>query len=393
MNTPANDPRSLAQAGVEALRKGDAARARELLSGAVAGGAADVPVLLALAYACRALKDERGKIAVVDRVLAVDRGNVRALIMKGDHLAEGGDEKAAASFHLQALKLAPPANQAPPDLVQELRRVQAACQRYARQYESFLAGELQAAGFDPATSSPRFAQSLDILLGRRQIFVQEPRYFYFPGLPQIQFYERQQFPWLDAVEAATDDIRSELLEVMREDGAFEPYLKSDPSRPYKPQDGMIDNPDWGAFYLWKNGELQAENAARCPRTLKALEGAPLARFPNRSPSVLFSLLKPGAKIPPHNGLANTRLICHLPLIIPPDCGFRVGNEVREWREGQAWVFDDSINHEAWNRSDRTRVILLFDIERPEMSEQENALVSALFAAVDRYSGAPPEWDT
>ena len=393
MNTPANDPRSLAQAGVEALRKGDAARARELLSGAVAGGAADVPVLLALAYACRALKDERGKIAVVDRVLAVDRGNVRALIMKGDHLAEGGDEKAAASFHLQALKLAPPANQAPPDLVQELRRVQAACQRYARQYESFLAGELQAAGFDPATSSPRFAQSLDILLGRRQIFVQEPRYFYFPGLPQIQFYERQQFPWLDAVEAATDDIRSELLEVMREDGAFEPYLKSDPSRPYKPQDGMIDNPDWGAFYLWKNGELQAENAARCPRTLKALEGAPLARFPNRSPSVLFSLLKPGAKIPPHNGLANTRLICHLPLIIPPDCGFRVGNEVREWREGQAWVFDDSINHEAWNRSDRTRVILLFDIERPEMSEQENALVSALFAAVDRYSGVPPEWDT
>jgi aspartyl/asparaginyl beta-hydroxylase (cupin superfamily) len=393
MNTPANDPRSLAQAGVEALRKGDAARARELLSGAVAGGLADVPVLLALAYACRALKDERGKIAVVDRVLAVDRGNVRALIMKGDHLAESGDEKAAASFHLQALKLAPPANQAPPDLVQELRRVQAACQRYARQYESFLAGELQAAGFDPAKSSPRFAQSLDILLGRRQIFVQEPRYFYFPGLPQIQFYERQQFPWLDAVEAATDDIRSELLEVMREDGAFEPYLKSDPSRPYKPQDGMIDNPDWGAFYLWKNGELQAENAARCPRTLKALEGAPLARFPNRSPSVLFSLLKPGAKIPPHNGLANTRLICHLPLIIPPDCGFRVGNEVREWREGEAWVFDDSINHEAWNRSDRTRVILLFDIQRPEMSEQENALVSALFAAVDRYSGAPPEWDT
>ena len=99
------------------------------------------------------------------------------------------------------------------------------------------------------------------------------------------------------------------------------------------------------------------------------------------------------KFPPHNGLANTRLICHLPLIIPPDCGFRVGNEVREWREGEAWVFDDSINHEAWNRSDRTRVILLFDIQRPEMSEQENALVSALFAAVDRYSGAPPEWDT
>lgn len=171
MNRPADDPRSLAQAGAAALRQGDAARARELFSGAVAGGLADVPVLLGLAYACRALKDERGKIAAVDRVLAMDHGNVRALILKGDHLAEAGDEKAAASFHLQALKLAPPANQVPPDLVQELRRVQAACQRYARQYESFLTGELQAAGFDPAKSSPRFAQSLDILLGDRKSVV------------------------------------------------------------------------------------------------------------------------------------------------------------------------------------------------------------------------------
>jgi aspartyl/asparaginyl beta-hydroxylase (cupin superfamily) len=126
--------------------------------------------------------------------------------------------------------------------------------------------------------------------------------------------------------------------------------------------------------------------------MQVLENVPLARFPNRSPSVLFSRLKPGARIPPHNGLANTRLICHLPLIVPPKCGFRVGNDVREWTEGKAWVFDDSINHEAWNGSDQTRVILLFDIQRPEMSEEENALVSALFAAVDRYSGKPPAWD-
>jgi len=392
MTGETTDPRTLSQAGAEALRRGDAIRARELFAAALRGGLDEVPVLLGLAYACRSVKDEGGKMAAVERVLVKDPRNIRALILKGDHLAGSGDQRAASAFYLEALKAAPPAKDAPPDLLPELRRVQAECRRYAEQYQTFLTTELAAAGFDEASSSPRFAQSLDILLGRKQIFVQEPKYFYFPGLPQIQFYDRAMFPWFDALEAATDDIRAELLEVMRGEESFEPYLKSDPNRPWKPQDGMIDNPDWGAFYLWKNGELQAENAARCPKTMQALENVPLARFPNRSPSVLFSRLKPGARIPPHNGLANTRLICHLPLIVPPKCGFRVGNDVREWTEGKAWVFDDSINHEAWNGSDQTRVILLFDIQRPEMSEEENALVSALFAAVDRYSGKPPAWD-
>ena len=138
---------------------------------------------------------------------------------------------------------------------------------------------------------------------------------------------------------------------------------------------MTDNPDWSAFYLWKDGELVTENAARCPQTMKRLDDIPLARTKNRSPSVLFSLLRPGARIPPHSGLVNTRLICHLPLIVPQDCGFRVGNDTRTPIEGKAWVFDDTMEHEAWNRSDRTRVILLFEIWRPEFTEEERGLVA------------------
>ena len=114
---------------------------------------------------------------------------------------------------------------------------------------------------------------------------------------------------------------------------------------------MLNNPAWSAFYLWKNGEVVPENAARCPRTMQALQDVPLARVPNRSPSILFSLLQPGAHIPPHNGLVNTRLICHLPLLVPGQCTFRVGNEMRDWQKGNAWLFDDTIEHEAWNRSD------------------------------------------
>jgi len=119
---------------------------------------------------------------------------------------------------------------------------------------------------------------------------------------------------------------------------------------------------------------------------------PLCRLPDRSPSILFSLLRPRARIPPHNGLVNTRLICHLPLIVPPGCGFRVGNETREWVEGKAWVFDDSFDHEAWNDGDSACVILQFDIARPELSEEENRLIAMLFEGIDAFTGQPPEWE-
>lgn len=133
------------------------------------------------------------------------------------------------------------------------------------------------------------------------------------------------------------------------------------------------------------------NATRCPATMAALAGAPLASVRNRSPSILFSLLRPGARIPPHTGFVNTRLICHLPLIVPPGCGLRVGNDTRTPVEGKAWVFDDTMEHEAWNLSDRIRGILLFEVWRPELTGEERALVSAMFEAIDAHSGEKAVW--
>ena len=213
---------------------------------------------------------------------------------------------------------APPRRRArcQPELAADLRRAQEMCAQYAAQYKSYLREQLAAKGFDTVRSSARFAQSLDIILGEKRIFVQEPRYYYFPALPQIQFYANEQFPWLASVEAATDAIRAELLEVMQDPTAFSPYVTGHANRPRSDQQGMLNNPAWSAFYLWKNGEPVAGNAERCPRTLEALRDVPLTMVPNRSPSILFSLLKPGAHIPPHNGLVNTRLICHLPLVVP-----------------------------------------------------------------------------
>ena len=132
------------------------------------------------------------------------------------------------------------------------------------------------------------------------------------------------------------------------------------------------------------------NADRCPATMAALALAPQPSVIRRSPAAMFSVLQPGTRIPPHTGVSNTRLVVHLPLILPPDCRFRVGNETRAWREREAWVFDDTIEHEAWNDSDQSRTILIFDIWSPLLSEVERELVARVTAAADAFNGADPE---
>jgi aspartyl/asparaginyl beta-hydroxylase (cupin superfamily) len=380
---------SYAQAGVEALRRGDARAARESFERIVAAGQADASAYLGLAYACAGLKDHPAALAAVERALALEPRNLGALVVKADQLAATGDARAASSFYRAAVNGAPPANELPAALRDELRRAEAMCERYAAQFETFLRDRLVAHGLVERRSSARFRDSLDILAGRKKVYFQEPRQYFLPGLPQIQFYERSDFPWLDKLEAATADIRAELMAILQEESAFKPYVEGDARLPQTEHQGMLNNPSWSAFYLWKQGELVPQNAARCPKTLSALADAPLAGVKNRSPSVMFSLLRPGARIPPHTGEVNTRLICHLPLIVPDNCSFRVGNETRRLVEGKAWVFDDTMEHEAWNGSDRTRVILLFEIWRPELTVEERGLVSAMFEAIDAYGGDRP----
>ncbi len=137
--------------------------------------------------------------------------------------------------------------------------------------------------------------------------------------------------------------------------------------------------DWSALFLCENGKLFDQALARCPQTWDAVQAAPLPRIAN-SPTVFFSSLRPGARIAAHTGTHNTRLTCHLPLIVPPKCGIRVGNEVRTWEEGKLLIFDDFIEHEAWNESSQDRVVLIFDIWRPELTAQERQEVGALFYA-------------
>lgn len=320
-----------------------------------------------------------------------DPRDLRALIARGDALAARGDARSAVTFYRTALRAAQAAGIVPSELLPDLERIQAISQAQARAYDAHLSNGLAAAGYTRVSSSERFTLSLDLMAGRKQLYFQEPRFYLFPGLPQIEYAARDTLPWLSGVESAAPRIRAELDALLTDPDLFKPYVESRDNRPNGDQAGMLDNPDWSAIFLWKDGVEQAAAAARCPETLKALASVPLCRIPGRTPSILFSKLAAGARIPPHNGMVNVRLICHLPLITPPGCRLRVGNTVREWRDGEAWAFDDTIEHEARNDSDRDRIILIFDVWKNDLTEEERNLVTAMFQAIDAYGQPVATW--
>jgi len=125
--------------------------------------------------------------------------------------------------------------------------------------------------------------------------------------------------------------------------------------------------------------------AGCPATTEVLNAAwPRCDLLGTAPTAVFSILDSRTRIPPHVGVNNARLICHLPLIVPPDCGFRVGAETRQWEPGKAFVFDDTIEHEAWNDADALRVILIFDIWNPYLTEAEREMITTMMAARNEF---------
>lgn len=389
-SSPAASPADLQSAwteGTRALREGRHADAAGLIRRITASGQATGPVWVALAIAEKGRGDRTAELAALDQARALDPRDIRALILTADHYRDAGDARAASSYYSAVVGVAVAAGQVERSLEAEVGRAQHMREQYAAQYAAHLRQALAGRGID-RPEARRARRAMDLLTGQAGLYLQQPKNFYFPELPNIEWATRQDFPWLDKVEAATDDIRDELKRVLEEDNAFSPYVEAEKDRPFFDDHGMLGNPSWSAFYLWKAGAPVAENVARFPKTMAALEGVPLCRIPGRTPSILFSLLKPGAHIPPHHGFMNGRYICHLPLIVPEGCGMRVGAETRPWVEGKACVFDDSIEHEAWNRNpERLRVVLIFDVWRPELSEVERDLIGAVLGAVDSYGHA------
>jgi len=212
---------------------------------------------------------------------------------------------------------------------------------------------------------------------------------HFPFLPADEFFDREHFPWLRFAEEHSEAIRAELIALLN-DGApgLRPYVAMEPGTPPNKWSPFDHSLDWGAWYMWRFGVKQEEACARAPATARMLEQLPLADMPGRGPTAFFSLLRPKTRLPAHTGVSNLRAIVHLPLIVPAGCGFRVGGETREWKVGEAFAFDDTIEHEAWNDSDELRGILIFDVWNPHLTLTERGLMRDFFRVADASGHNP-----
>lgn len=371
----------------QALRSGQALQAKQLFQSALQHpqAQANAGIWLGLAFACGNAKDSKGALDAVNKSLKLQPQNPQALLFKADTLWHSDDKNTAAEFYQGFLIQAEQTPQLAPDLQAQIPRAQANYKSVEDEQLNYLQEQLKALNLDIESTGPRFQEALDISMGKKQFYPQQPSKFFFPQLPHIQFFDTAQFEWIEQLESATATIKQELEAALASGVEFEPYLQSSEEVPTLSQSKNWNNDDWGAFYLWKSGDLQESAEQHFPNTLKVLESIPFARVAGSSPNVLFSRLRPKTRIDPHHGFLNTRLICHLPLIVPENCGaLRCGNESRPWQEGKVMIFDDSIEHEAWNDSDSERVVLIFEIWRPELSEAERDAVAKLLNSIKSY---------
>ena len=394
MGSPADDRVSqLIEQGERALRARNPSAALPLLRQAEALSPADPNLKMQLALALRATGDLQGALDMLDQALVIDPYLLLALLSKGWLLERLGRPRDAAAIYRNALKIAPPDDQLAPSLLEPVQRAREAVREDTARTEAFLLERTrQLREGNAGEAMDRFDLGLQIFAGGKKLYTPQPALLHYPGLPISQFYDRGLFPWLGELEAATQSIRDELVLVLREDAeAFNPYIQYPPGVPVNQWVELNHNPRWNSYFLWKDGQKDEAHCRRCPLTAGLLGRIPMLDQPGFGPTAVFSVLAPKTHIPPHTGSTNTRLLVHLPLILPGPARFRVGNEVREWKMGEAWVFDDTIEHEAWNDADQTRVILIIDVWNPHLTAAERELISAMMTAKAEYSadGPPP----
>jgi len=394
-SSPKTDPAALNQDALRALKSGDAQSARAYLSAAIQAEPATVSLHLNLAAACRALNDLEAAQAALDAALALDPRNFMALLMRATILERQGKGRLAGSAYGVALTQCPPADRLDPATRQAAERARAAFAAYQNDLADHLRQTLADEAGPSREDNGRLEAFVDRLTGRRRIFHQQPAQFTYPGLPAIEFYDRCVFPWLETLEAASNDIIGEFLQAMEDEAAaagFAPYVEYPDGVPLDQWAELNHSLRWSAFHLYKDGAPVEANARRCPRTMAVLSAMPQPHTKSRSPAAMFSVLAPKTRIPPHTGVSNTRLVTHLPLVVPEGCGFRVGSSTRPWRVGEAFVFDDTIEHEAWNTSDTWRAVLIFDVWSPFIPPREQEKIVEVMEAMDAFHGASPGSD-
>ena len=379
-------PIALYRLGQHRFFRRDFQAALQLLQRAERADAGNANVPLSLAFVHRTLNDNQNEMAALTRALTIDPYFVPALLAKGMLLERMGQPRQAAQVYKAVVAIAPADDQFSGELRDAIVHARDVVRQNAEALDEHLRkrmGPVRARHADESLS--RFDECKEVVLGRKKVYTQQPSMLHIPHLPAITFYDRDQFPWLAALEAATPDIRREALAVLEDCGDdIRPYVSHPDGSPVNQWAELNRSPRWSTYFLWKDGIRNDRQCEQCPMTARAAEAVPFIDTTNFGPTIMYSLLAPHTRIPPHSSVTNARLVVHLPLIVPDGCAFRVGNDVRPWREGEAWVFDDTIEHEAWNDSDQHRMILMIDIWNPYLSIAERELVSELLNGVREY---------
>ena len=379
---------------IAALQRGEHDRAQAFLDECLARHPRDPNTWHTVGVVAQARGDHAGALAAFDRALTEAPEAQASWLYRGQALEKTGQGEAAAHSYLRALRLAQTRGRwlGPTTTPVAIRGLVEHAIGFVQRAQSALAGALIDAVRREHGNADlgRVTACVEVFVGLRQERspdpLQRPTFLYFPGLPAQPYLDRAQFPWLAEWEAQTPVIREELQALLATGDGHEAVFHTEQLARQN-----LRNPDgsakWEGFYFYRYGERRAQTCERCPRTAAALERLPLARVRGNAPEVMFSVLTPGTHLLPHHGVTNTRLVAHLPLVVPEGCALTVGGRQHAWREGEAVVFDDTYAHEAWNRGGATRVVLIADIWHPGLSEAERAAVAEVSAALTEFNRA------
>lgn len=380
-----------------AVRRGQAARAQELLERAARCHPTDLATLLNLGSVREAAGDLEGARDAFERAVRQDPGRSAARLHLGHALENLNRGHEALLTYFRAITDAQKQGRwlnksttAPAilDRVRHAMRFVKAGRR--RMFKAVMEPVVERHG---TSALRRVEDCLAVYIGDRleapSDIRQKPSFLFFPGLPATPYFERALFPWMEEFERQTSAIRDELTNLLPHANGRERVFASD-AEEQAGLHGSRSAPAWDGFYFYRNGARRDENYERCPRTAAAFDALPLVHIREQAPEVMFSVLTPGTHILPHRGVTNARVVCHLPLIVPEDCALVVGGETHHWREGQGVVFDDTFEHEAWNRGTRTRVVLIVDVWNPHLSPAECDAFTALVAAIGDFNRAAAE---
>lgn len=387
MSLPEPDLAQRLAAADRALGTGSLSQARHILEDAARLDPPSVPLWQRLATVRKMSGAPLLAVEAIDRALALAPLDFVNLLMRA-HLLDSVGHPDAGEAYGRALAQPRP-DPLPPVFQHTIARAEVIWAQHQQSLSGRLGEAVEASGADLTPAERRRVERFASNIARTsRAYHSEATHFAWPGLREFEFHDRTCFPWLDELEALTPSICAEMNAVAKApEAVLVPYVKYNASEPLAQWRDLNHNRDWTAIHLIERGAPISANAAQCPDTMAFLRRMEQPQIAGCGANAMFSLLAPQTHIPAHVGVANFRLLCHLPLIVPDRCWFRVGGETRDFAEGKAWVFDDTIEHEAKNETDALRVILIFDIWHPDLSPAERVAIQAAVGAAAMPVGA------